>query len=888
MRGKRSIFTLAAVVLLLVAAPAIAGLNRWTSSGFEGARITALVTDPADRRIVYAATEGGGIFRTIDAGDPPWEPVNTGLENTMVTALGIDASGFPTLYAGTASGRIFRSADRGQQWIEVGKPDTGRVRAFAFDAVRHTLFAACATSLLMSRDGGESWRSIPLEASSVAATRDGTVYVAARTEAGPYAVFVSIDGGDTWQPTATHDVAALAADRETSTIYATRHPNGVVFSADSGNTWQALPALDASPTSLLSVEEGLYAATSRGVYVYKKGTAGWTKAGTFDSRVEAVTVTSSFPRRIYAGTQNGVFTAAEASAGWQPANRGINTATVVDIAAGRDGVAHAATSEGLFETADGGASWQYVAGTDESLTHVVTNGDSVYVGSRKGIQSSDESWKVVTPRIPYALAASAATPVTLYAAFDDAQVARSTDGGRTWNPAVNGLDVSNWYLVPGEILETDRKDADSVYTAYCLGFWGHGGLFKTTDRGQTWSRLRGAPMDCFTAVGVSGTTIHGAFETWNAVARAYEQKGIVTSIDGGRSWSASRLAEERVQALVVDPVNPERSYAGTASGRVYRSDDSGNEWVLFSDGLHGAAVHRLAINDSGKRIYAATAGGVFVNEIGPPLPFERLPDDPARLPRLIRQVVAGVGSASRALSASNAFVLSAAGTVHGSGGTVFRTDVTLSNGRSTEQEVMVAWLPQGNDSGPAVPMFRITLPAGSEAGGGTLTITEITDELRLQGLGSMVIIAVDSGGDVDGAGEIDGFARVRSLSPCGSGWVSQSLPSVPLNGTGSARRGRALGLRHEPAYRTNVGIVNLGEVTREFTIIVSGDRASERLEVSVPPFSPLQSPVPDRNYGAVAVTVISDGAAAPWVAYGSSVDNRSGDAWAAVATPLRD
>jgi uncharacterized delta-60 repeat protein len=263
--------------------------------------------------------------------------------------------------------------------------------------------------------------------------------------------------------------------------------------------------------------------------------------------------------------------------------------------------------------------------------------------------------------------------------------------------------------------------------------------------------------------------------------------------------------------------------------------------------------------------------------------FEPLPEDPSRLPRLIRQVTTG-GSTGESLS--YALVIPAAGTVQGSGGTVFRTDVTLSNGRSNDQDLIVAWLPQGNDRGPAVPMFRATLPGAEE--GGTLTIRDLADQLGVTGLGSIVIIAIDPVGEPDATAVIHAFARVYSPSRCGGGTVSQSLPAVPLNASGSTRRGRALGLRHEPAYRTNVGIVNLGEVTREFTIIVNGDRASERFSVSVPPFSPLQALVPDRNYGAVAVTVISDGAASPWTAYGSSVDNASGDAWAALANPLRD
>jgi hypothetical protein len=325
---------------------------------------------------------------------------------------------------------------------------------------------------------------------------------------------------------------------------------------------------------------------------------------------------------------------------------------------------------------------------------------------------------------------------------------------------------------------------------------------------------------------------------------------------------------------------------------VYRSDDVGNEWTLFSEGLPRVPIHRLAINDFGDRIYAATAGGAFVYEISTPSPFERLPDDPLRLPRLIRQLLTAIPpsheTAGSAIGSTTAFILPTVGRVRGSAGSTFRSDVTLSNARSTEQDVIVAWLPQGNTDGPAVAMFAITLPPLSGDSGGTLTIADITDELRLTGLGSMIVVAVDAAGEADGAADIDGFARVWSASPCGSGSVSQSVAAVSSQAFGPGRRARSLGLRHDASYRTNVAIVNLSEFTREFTVVVGGERRSERFTLSVPPFSPVLAALPDRNYGAVALTIISDGGGVPWAAYGSTVDNASGDAWASVAVPLRD
>jgi hypothetical protein len=117
--------------------------------------------------------------------------------------------------------------------------------------------------------------------------------------------------------------------------------------------------------------------------------------------------------------------------------------------------------------------------------------------------------------------------------------------------------------------------------------------------------------------------------------------------------------------------------------------------------------------------------------------------------------------------------------------------------------------------------------------------------------------------------------------------VSQAVSAVSSQTFGARRRGRALGLRHDAASRTNVGLVNLDEVARDFTVVVAGQRATERFTVSVAPFAPLQVPVPDRNYGALTLTVITNGTG-PWAAYGSSVDNGTSDGWTSPVLSLRD
>jgi photosystem II stability/assembly factor-like uncharacterized protein len=76
----------------------------WTRvvSGLTSQRISALAVRPTDPQAIFAAGNGGGVFRSSDGGRT-WSPLLTGLANTDVSTLAFDATG-NRLYAATADG----------------------------------------------------------------------------------------------------------------------------------------------------------------------------------------------------------------------------------------------------------------------------------------------------------------------------------------------------------------------------------------------------------------------------------------------------------------------------------------------------------------------------------------------------------------------------------------------------------------------------------------------------------------------------------------------------------------------------------------------------------------------------------------------------------------
>jgi len=68
-----------------------------------------------EKTTLYAGTNGGGTFRTVDAA-ASWIAINTGLVASQILALAADPATATTLYAGTNGGGAFKSTTGGTSW----------------------------------------------------------------------------------------------------------------------------------------------------------------------------------------------------------------------------------------------------------------------------------------------------------------------------------------------------------------------------------------------------------------------------------------------------------------------------------------------------------------------------------------------------------------------------------------------------------------------------------------------------------------------------------------------------------------------------------------------------------------------------------------------------
>ncbi len=236
-----------------------------------------------------------------------------------------------------------------------------------------------------------------------------------------------------------------------------------------------------------------------------------------------------------------------------------------------------------------------------------------------------------------------------------------------------------------------------------------------------------------------------------------------------------------------------------------------------------------------------------------------------------------------------------AGTVAGANGTRFQTDLTITNRTAGPEAILidVYWLPR-DVPGSGTPVKRLALaPWAVEFHEDFVTRT-----LNLSGLGAIILRAVHEDGSPNLGARLDAFARVWTPVPGSTGTVSQAVHASTLNfpSTDDLQPipGLIYGLRQDASFRSNYGLVNMGTKRLQFTVsFIAGSEASSldrtiTERVVVEPQSMTHRTVPASATGPLTISItahqersISNPSAPlqPWAAYGSSVDNTTGDGW---------
>ncbi len=639
----------AASSLLLSAAPssAEAPTGPWRSLPLiDRAQVVAATASPVRPGRWLMAAEGGGLFRSEDAGNT-WQHAGTGLPRTAEIRLLAGSAADESLFFASPEGRrVFRSTDAGDSWIPRATFPSGTViGALLPDAADTLVLRAGVTQgpslgVWRSTDGGATWtptndgiaespvRELAAQPGAPSQLLAGTgTGIARSTDAGLTWAMVwtgAAVGEIDWNvPSAPGLVRALGA-------------GSCLESTDAGATWAVIGARSGSRlvTSPVDPMELYVAYTAAGCgYAYHEARFGAasrsTDGGATWTEVIASSCEDAYP--LYPGAPATFLHVEDASPApraavawsatrlarsdangapgtWSFVDGGLHSVPVSHVRVGADDrwYVRSPWSQSLFTSTDGGASWdRHVLGTCEGPL--------------------------------FAFAVSRAFPDLVFESGDDfceypgcgthsPYTRCSTDRGVTWDPPP----ATGW-SVPG-------LGGKGNVTAIALGAQTSRTVYVWEDR---WLYRRDDPEGAFQLVSFVGTAARdAAFVDGNPAcmyAAFVSGDPVRFTTDGGLTWSSRSAGlprDDDVVRLLLHPANPVHVLAAFRRHGVFETTDSGITWapvpMRWEEVSAGASAVRdrreralpgirdAAWDTSGDtpRVFLATDRGVAIEGLG--------------------------------------------------------------------------------------------------------------------------------------------------------------------------------------------------------------------------------------------------------------------------------
>lgn len=689
-------------------------------------RITAIEGVATDPKVLYVGTAGGGVWKSNTAGmtfDPVFDK-----HPQSIGALAIDPVKPNTVWVGTGESNmrnsvaiglgIYKTTDGGRNWTRMGLEKSEHISKIIIHPTEpNTVYVAVPgplwsdspdRGLYKTTDGGKTWEKILYTddktgcADIIQDPRNPDVLLASmwQVRRTPYsfasggpgsALHKSTDGGKTWRkitnglpsgefgrialalaPSAPDNVFAIVESENTS----------LLISADGGESWKyqsATSNVTARPFyfSTLVVDpkdpKRVYrpafslSISTDGGYAFSDGgrTSGWVHADH-----HALWINPNSTNHLYLGTDGGVYMSLDYGVSWThlknlPVSQYYQVATdnqsPYNIYGGlQDNGSWRGPSQAKggiqnrdWEALNGGDGfWVQPDDADPGIVYAESQGGSINrvnlkTGQSKFIQPQEKQgdpkyrWNWNTP-----LVKSTAKPGTLYCGAQF--LFKTTDRGNSWtriSPDLTTNDTIKQQQYASGGLTVDNTSAENHCTIYSIGpspldenllYVGtdDGNIQVTRDGGQTWTlisqNIPGVPPGTWVSrVTPSRHDRNRAYSTFDRHAYGDMRTYAARTNDGGRTWSSistSDVLQGYAHVIIEDLENPDLLFLGTEFG-LYISNDGGQNWVLYKSNFpEYVGVRDLVIQPRTNDLVVATHGrGIFIlDDISP---FRRLTPD---------------------------------------------------------------------------------------------------------------------------------------------------------------------------------------------------------------------------------------------------------------------
>ena len=325
-------------------------------------------------------------------------------------------------------------------------------------------------------------------------------------------------------------------------------------------------------------------------------------------RVTTVAGVASQPGTFYLGaTGGGVWQTTDYGTSWSNISDGYfatpsigdirvaqNDPNIIYVGTGSDGLrSNVIEGKGMYKSIDGGRTWQHIGLKDVGQIGAVRihpqDHNTVYVAAiGRAFESSPERG--------------------LY---------KTTDGGRNWERVLfvseeSGMsDVEFLPTNPNVVFATAWKAERKPWTIISGGTPKEGGIYKSVDAGQTWSKVEaGLPDSLIGKIDLAVTPADSRI-VYALVEAPGDEGGLYKSVDQGESFQhVSSFGGIRTRPfyytnLKVDPQDPDVVY-GLATG-YYKSTDGGKSWSRMRPPDYGC--DRIgSIGDKEIRIFRISGG----------------------------------------------------------------------------------------------------------------------------------------------------------------------------------------------------------------------------------------------------------------------------------------
>ncbi len=394
-------------------------------------------------------------------------------------------------------------------------------------------------------------------------------------------------------------------------VYAGSWADEIFKSTDDGLNWKQVtfgknaPAGNQSGVNkILSIivdnKGKVFAAGESGViYASTDQGAAWTTTKTMFDHVRIRAIAKDSAGDLFAAAENkGIIRSTDDGLSWAVSSPFMN---VTALAVNSNNELFAASqSQGIYHSEDTGKTWTFMNlglpnGEIEAF-YVNQNGDCI-AGGQQGIyklRSGEKKWGV---RLSYRYAKAFTRSGTdiIAMSISAGSFYQSPDDGETWSE-FNAKDLGAVWM---NAIVTTTSDHLLVGTEVY-------GVYRSTDNARHWRE---------TNAGLTNPYVVMACQLdKRTLIAGLRMGGIFLSTDDGESWFHRSFSWQNISAVASSPSGYTYALVDQTHARFQRSDDNGETWSFFEEGLPECQLSSLLIDKKGDIFLSTNGYGIFFSE----------------------------------------------------------------------------------------------------------------------------------------------------------------------------------------------------------------------------------------------------------------------------------